>query len=58
MLQYPATFLIVALITGFTGFTGFGSLGGLVAGIAQILFFVSLLVFFLSFVLNGRTPRK
>jgi len=55
MLQYPATFLIVALITGFTGF---GSLGGLVAGIAQILFFVSLLVFFLSFVLNGRTPRK
>jgi uncharacterized membrane protein YtjA (UPF0391 family) len=55
MLQYPATFLIIALIAGFTGF---GSLGGLEAGIAQILFFVSLGFFLLSFVLNGRTSQN
>ena len=54
MLQYPATFLIIAVIAGFLGF---GSLAGTVAGIAQILFFVSLGLFLLSFIFNGRAPR-
>ena len=54
MLQYPATFLIFAVITAFMGF---GSIAGLVAGIAQVLFFVFLGLFLLSFILNGRSPR-
>ncbi len=54
MLQYPATFLTIAVITAFLGF---GSIGGLVAGIAQILFFISLGLFLISFILDGRAPR-
>lgn len=54
MLQYPATFLIIAVIAGFFGF---GSFAGIVADIAQVLFFVSLGVFLLSFILNGRSRR-
>jgi uncharacterized membrane protein YtjA (UPF0391 family) len=54
MLQYPATFLILAVIAGFLGF---GSIAGLVAGIAQVLFFVFLGIFLLSFIFNGRAPR-
>jgi len=54
MLQYPATFLLIAAMAGFLGF---GSIGGLVAGIAQILFFIFLGLFLISFILNGRTPR-
>jgi uncharacterized membrane protein YtjA (UPF0391 family) len=54
MLQYPATFLIIAVIAGFLGF---GSFAGIVAEIAQILFFVSLSLFLLSFIFNGRAPR-
>jgi uncharacterized membrane protein YtjA (UPF0391 family) len=54
MLQYPATFLITAVITGFLGF---GSIAGVSAEIAQILFLVSLGLFLLSFTLNGPAPR-
>jgi uncharacterized membrane protein YtjA (UPF0391 family) len=54
MLQYPATFLIGAVVSGFLGF---GSIGGLVAGIAQILFFVFLGLFLISFIFNGPSPR-
>jgi uncharacterized membrane protein YtjA (UPF0391 family) len=54
MLQYPATFLIIAVIAGFLGF---GSFAGIVADIARVLFFVSLGVFLLSFILNGRSRR-
>jgi uncharacterized membrane protein YtjA (UPF0391 family) len=54
MLQYPATFLIIAVIAGFIAF---GSIAGIVAGIAQVLFFVSLGLFLLSFIVNGRSPR-
>jgi uncharacterized membrane protein YtjA (UPF0391 family) len=54
MLQYPATFLITAVIAGFFGF---GSFAGIVAEIAQVLFFVSLGIFLLSFILNGRSRR-
>jgi len=54
MLQYPATFLIIAVVSGFMGF---GSIAGLVAVIAQILFFIFLGLFILSFVLSGPSPR-
>jgi uncharacterized membrane protein YtjA (UPF0391 family) len=54
MLQYPATFLIIAVIAGFLGF---GSIAGLVAGIAQVLFFVFLGLLLISFILNGPSPR-
>jgi uncharacterized membrane protein YtjA (UPF0391 family) len=55
MLQNPATFLIFAV---FTGFLGFGAIAGWVAGIAQVLFFIFLGLFFVSFMLNGRSPRE
>jgi uncharacterized membrane protein YtjA (UPF0391 family) len=54
MLQYPATYLIGSV---FSAILGFGSLVGLVADMAQILFFVFLGLFLLSFILNGRSPR-
>jgi len=54
MLHYPATFLIISVITGFLGF---GSISGLVAAVAQILFFVFLMLFLLTFVFNGPSPR-
>jgi|ERR1700735_4355012 uncharacterized membrane protein YtjA (UPF0391 family) len=54
MLQYPATFLIMAVVAGFLGF---GSLAGTVAEIAQVLFFISLGIFLLSFIFNGRSSR-
>ncbi|MCE0497158.1 MAG: DUF1328 domain-containing protein [Methylacidiphilales bacterium] len=55
MLQYPATFLVSSV---FAAILGFGSLAGLVADIAQILFFVFLGIFLLSFIFNGPSPRN
>jgi uncharacterized membrane protein YtjA (UPF0391 family) len=55
MLQYPATFLIIAILAAFLGF---GAMAGLIAEIARVLFFVSMGLFFCSFVFNGPTPRN
>ena len=54
MLHHPATFLISSV---FAAILGFGSLAGWVADLAQILFFVFLGIFLLSFVFNGPSPR-
>lgn len=56
MLSWAITFLIVALIAGVLGFGGMASA---FVGIAQILFFVFLLLFAVALVANvvrGRPP--
>jgi len=55
MLQYAATFLIMAVIAAFLGY---GSLAGLVAEIAKVLFLVFLALFILSFVFTGPNRRN
>jgi uncharacterized membrane protein YtjA (UPF0391 family) len=55
MLHYPATFLIVAVMSAFLGF---GSWAGWAAIMAQALFFIFLGMFFLSFIFNGPDPRN
>ena len=57
MLGWAVTFLIVALIAALFGFGGIASAS---AGIAQILFFVFILLFVVALVANalrGRAPR-
>ena len=53
MLRWSLIFLVVALIAGALGFWG---LEGTAMWFAQVLFFVFLVLFILSFV-TGRTPR-
>ena len=56
MLGWALTFLIVAVIAGVLGFGGIASAS---VGIAQILFFVFLVVFLVTLLLHllrGRTP--
>jgi uncharacterized membrane protein YtjA (UPF0391 family) len=55
MLHFPATFLIVATMAAFLGF---GVWGGWVAIMVQALFFISLGMFFLSFIFNSPEPRN
>ncbi len=50
MLYWAAVFFIIALMAGVLGFGGIASSA---AGIAQILFFVFLLMFVLSLVFGG-----
>lgn len=56
MLQWALTFLVVALIAGVLGFGGIATLS---ANIAQVLFFVFIILFLLAAVihaLRGRFP--
>ena len=53
MLSWAATFLIIALIAGAVGFGGIASTS---VGIAQVLFFIFLVLFALSLV--SRFLRK
>lgn len=57
MLQWALIFFILAIIAGAFGF---GTIAGAAAGIAQILFFVFLILLLVSLVVNalrGRPPR-
>lgn len=54
MLHWTLVFLVVALIAAVFGFTGIYSAA---AGIAQILFFLFLVLFVVSLVM-GRGPRN
>ncbi len=56
MLGWALTFLVVALIAGVLGFT---TIAGPAIGVAKILFYVFLLLFLVSLVVNavrGRGP--
>ena len=56
MLGWALTFLVVALIAGVLGFT---TIAGTAIGVAKILFFVFLILFVVSLVMNmvrGRGP--
>ncbi|MGC4006534.1 MAG: DUF1328 domain-containing protein [Pirellulales bacterium] len=53
MLSWSLTFLIVALIAALFGFT---QVYAAAAGIAQILFFIFLVLFVISLIF-GRSPR-
>jgi uncharacterized membrane protein YtjA (UPF0391 family) len=56
MLGWALTFLIVALIAGVLGFGGIASAS---VGIAQVLFFIFLVVFLVTLLLHfmrGRAP--
>ncbi len=55
MLRYALTFFIVALIAGFFGFGGISEAS---AGIAQILFWLFLIGFFISLVMGIATGRR
>ena len=49
MLGWTLTFLIVALLAGALGFTG---IAGAAVGIAQILFFIFMVLFLVSLILR------
>ena len=56
MLRWALIFLVVALIAGLLGF---GGIAGTSMGIAQILFFVFLVLFVVSLIMHlarGRAP--
>lgn len=56
MLGWALTFLVIALISGVLGFT---TIAGTAIGVAKILFFVFLILFVVSLVMNmvrGRGP--
>ena len=56
MLGWALTFLVVALIAGVLGFT---TIAGTAIGVAKILFYVFLVLFLVSIVMNavrGRGP--
>jgi uncharacterized membrane protein YtjA (UPF0391 family) len=56
MLGWALTFLVVALIAGVLGFT---TIAGTAIGVAKILFYVFLVLFLVSVVMNavrGRGP--
>jgi uncharacterized membrane protein YtjA (UPF0391 family) len=54
MLRWALIFLVVALISAALGFTG---IAGAAAGMAQILFWIFLVVFLIALIL-GRRPRN
>ena len=53
MINWAITFLIIALIAAVLGF---GGIAGTAVGIAQILFFVFLILCVIAFVMGRRTP--
>jgi uncharacterized membrane protein YtjA (UPF0391 family) len=57
MLQWAILFLVIALVAGLLGFGGLASTS---AGIAQVLFFVFVVLFVVALIANalrGRAPR-
>ncbi len=54
MLSWAITFFVIAIIAAVLGFT---SIAGTASSIAQILFFVFLILFIASLVLGRRAPR-
>jgi uncharacterized membrane protein YtjA (UPF0391 family) len=57
MLHYAVVFLVIALIAALFGF---GGIAAAASGIAQVLFFVFLVLFVVSLIFHlvrGRTPR-
>jgi uncharacterized membrane protein YtjA (UPF0391 family) len=54
MLSWALTFLIIALIAAVLGF---GGLAGSAAWMAQVLFGIFIILFLVSFLFRGRTPR-
>ena len=55
MLGWALTFLVVALIAGVLGFT---TIAGTAIGVAKILFFIFLVLFVVSLVMNMMRGRK
>ncbi len=55
MLGWALTFLVVALIAGVLGFT---TIAGTAIGVAKILFFVFLVLFVVSLVMNMVRGRR
>ncbi len=55
MLRWSLLFLVIALIAALFGFT---NIAGGSMYIAQVLFFVFLVLFVVSLLLGGRTPRE
>lgn len=55
MLGWALTFLVVALIAGVLGFT---TIAGTAIGVAKILFFVFLVLFVVSLVMNMMRGRR
>ena len=55
MLGWALTFLVVALIAGVLGFT---TIAGTAIGVAKILFFIFLVLFLVSLVMNMMRGRK
>lgn len=55
MLGWALTFLVVALIAGLLGFT---SIAGAAMGVAQILFFVFVVLFLVSIVMHIARGRR
>jgi uncharacterized membrane protein YtjA (UPF0391 family) len=53
MLSWALTFLIIALIAGVLGF---GVIAGTAASIAQVLFFVFLVLFVIGLIMGRRGP--
>ena len=54
MLRWALIFLVVALIAGVLGFT---SIAGAASGIAQIMFWIFLVVFVLALLFGRRTGK-
>ena len=55
MLRWALMFLVVALVAALFGFT---NVAGTSMVAAKILFFVFLVLFVVSLVMGGRTPRE
>ena len=53
MLSWAITFLIIALIAAVLGF---GGIAGTAVGIAKIIFFVFIVLFFVSMLAGRRSP--
>ena len=53
MLRWTITFLLIALLAGALGF---GVIEGLAALIARVLFFLFIVAFIVSLVMNARRP--
>jgi uncharacterized membrane protein YtjA (UPF0391 family) len=54
MLSWALTFFIIALIAAVLGF---GGIAGSAAWMAQVLFGIFIILFLVSFLFRGRTPR-
>ncbi len=55
MLRWSFIFLVVALVAALFGFTGIAASA---AGIAKILFFIFIILFFIALILGGTVMKK